>query len=198
MVLKQAAEILKNYKEDRLPLFIDVRVVYEAIDTVLKELDTLQMNYTLLEEKFDGSAEEKVDKLTAELDKQKQVKAEMRKVAWEEGYNQGYLEGGQKMNDKQILLKAIDTFGKDKQMDMVLEECSELMTELIIYAGHEKENVTDLISEIADVYIMIEFVKDMLRETEHVDVDKLIEDEREFKIKRLERRIEEWNVQNVK
>lgn len=51
------------------------------------------MNYTLLEEKFDGSAEEKVYKLTAELDKQKQVKAEMRKVAWEEGYNQGYLAG---------------------------------------------------------------------------------------------------------
>ena len=165
------------------------------------------------------------------------------------------------MNDKQILLKAIDTFGKEKQMDMVLEECSELMTELIIYARHEKENVTDLISEIADVYIMIdqyeiiigitdltpageaengynviqdtilsllslqkevckrkrgkshtiesiarmtdvllmlEFVKDMLRETEHIDVDKLIEDEREFKIKRLEGRIEEWNVQNVK
>ena len=165
------------------------------------------------------------------------------------------------MNDKQILLKAVDTFGKEKQMDMVLEECSELMTELIIYARHEKENVTDLISEISDVYIMIgqyeiitgitaltptrevekgynviqdtilvllalqkevckrkrgkshamesmarmtdvllmlEFVKDMLRETEHVDVDKLIEDEREFKIKRLERRIEEWNAQSVK
>ena len=29
----------------------------------------------------------------AELDKQKQVKAEMRKVAWEEGYNQGYIKG---------------------------------------------------------------------------------------------------------
>ena len=42
------------------------------------------------------------------------------------------------MNDKQILLKAIDTFGKEKQMDMVLEECSEFMTELIIYARHEK------------------------------------------------------------
>lgn len=165
------------------------------------------------------------------------------------------------MNDKQILLKAVETFGKEKQMDIVLEECSELITELIIYSKHEKENVTDLISEIADVYIMIdqyeiiigitaltparevengynviqdtilsllslqkevckrergkshtiesiarmtdvllmlEFVKDMLRETEHVDVDKLIEDEREFKIKRLERRIEEWNAQNVK
>ena len=44
------------------------------------------------------------------------------------------------MEYKQILLKAIDTFGKEKQMDMVLEECSELMTELIIYAKIRKEN----------------------------------------------------------
>lgn len=64
MVLKQAVEILKNYKEDRLPLFIDVRVVYEAVDTVL-----------------------------AELDKQKQVNAEMRKVAFEEGFEQGRIKG---------------------------------------------------------------------------------------------------------
>ena len=36
---------------------------------------------------------EAIDVVLAELDKQKQVKAEMRKVAWEEGYNQGYLAG---------------------------------------------------------------------------------------------------------
>ena len=64
MVLKQAVEILKNYKEDRLPLFIDVRVVYEAIDTVLAELDRL-----------------------------KEIKAEMRKVAFEEGFEQGRIKG---------------------------------------------------------------------------------------------------------
>ena len=50
----------------------------QAIDTVLKELHTLQMNYKLLEEKFDGSAEEKVDKLTEEL---------------ETIYNKGYQDG---------------------------------------------------------------------------------------------------------
>lgn len=36
---------------------------------------------------------EAVKTVLAELDRQKQVKAEMRKVAWEEGYNQGYLAG---------------------------------------------------------------------------------------------------------
>ena len=61
-----------------------------------------------------------------------------------------------------------------------------------------KSHTIESIARMTDVLSMLEFVKDMLRETEHVDVDKLIEDEREFKIKRLERRIEEWNVQNVK
>lgn len=36
---------------------------------------------------------EAVKTVLAELEKQKQVKAEMRKVAWEEGYNQGYIKG---------------------------------------------------------------------------------------------------------
>lgn len=37
--------------------------------------------------------ENALNTVLAELDRQKQVKAEMRKVAWEEGYNQGYLTG---------------------------------------------------------------------------------------------------------
>lgn len=37
--------------------------------------------------------ESALNTVLAELDRQKQVKAEMRKVAWEEGYNQGYLAG---------------------------------------------------------------------------------------------------------
>ena len=100
MELKEAIEILKPLS--KLEIYDDRYLLNEprfdeecvrALKTVLAELDTLQMNYKLLEEKFDGSAEEKVDKLTEELEKQKQVKAEMRKVAWEEGYNQGYLAG---------------------------------------------------------------------------------------------------------
>lgn len=37
--------------------------------------------------------ESALNTVLAELDRQKQVKTEMRKVAWEEGYNQGYLAG---------------------------------------------------------------------------------------------------------
>ena len=94
MELKEAIDILKDYADWTSMLRTQCPdCMGEAIKVVLAELDTITMNYTLLEEKFDGSAEEKVDKLTAELDRQKQVKAEMRKVAWEEGYNQGYLAG---------------------------------------------------------------------------------------------------------
>lgn len=88
MELKEAIEELEELKETIKTAFWNERYIYKkviSIKTVLKELDTLQMNYKLLEEK--------VDKLTAKLDKQKQVKSEMRKVAWEEGYNQGYLAG---------------------------------------------------------------------------------------------------------
>jgi hypothetical protein len=53
-----------------------------AINVVLKELHTLQMNYKLLEEKFDGSAEEKVDKLTEELE-----------TRYNKGYQDGYMAG---------------------------------------------------------------------------------------------------------
>ena len=167
------------------------------------------------------------------------------------------------MNDKEILKKAIETFGKDKQMDILIEECNELMTELILYARDKKENLKELASEINDVYIMIEqyemivditaltpspdveketkwnvvqdtifpllalqkevckrkrgkshamesmrrmtdvllmleFLKDMLRRIEKIDIDNMIQEQREFKIKRLEGRIEEWNVSTAK
>ena len=58
----------------------------EAIE-ILKGL--IEPQSTLLGS-FDKEA---VKTVLAELEKQKQVKAEMRKVAWEEGYNQGYIKG---------------------------------------------------------------------------------------------------------
>lgn len=41
MELQEAIEILKAKREERLPLFMDVRVIYRAIDTVLAELEKL-------------------------------------------------------------------------------------------------------------------------------------------------------------
>jgi hypothetical protein len=79
----------------------------EAVERLLETRDRHAKNIKMLEESkvyVKNTAFEEVlierrkdveaiDTVLAELDKQKQVKAEMRKVAWEEGYNQGYLAG---------------------------------------------------------------------------------------------------------
>jgi len=83
MELKEAIEILKPLS--KLEIYDDRYLLNEphfdadcvrALNIVLAELDTITMNYTLLEEKFDGSAEEKVDKLTKELDRLKKENEE--------------------------------------------------------------------------------------------------------------------------
>lgn len=77
MSLEKAIKTINSYDFNEIAEFENGEM-QKAIDTVLKELHTLQMNYKLLEEKFDGSAEEKVDKLTEEL---------------ETRYNKGYQDG---------------------------------------------------------------------------------------------------------
>nr|WP_199398950.1 hypothetical protein [Ruminiclostridium papyrosolvens] len=58
-----------------------------------------------------------------------------------------------KMNE--ILKKAIETWGKDAQLDMVIEEMSELTKEICKHK-RGKSNRAEIIEEIADVEIMIE------------------------------------------
>ena len=77
-------------------------VLKEAIE-ILEGL--IEPQSTLLGS-FDKEA---VKTVLAELGKQKQVKAEMRKVAWEEGYNQGYLAG--------IRAVTLDDAGLDDEED---------------------------------------------------------------------------------
>ena len=79
----------------------------EAVERLLETRDRHSKNINMLEESkvyVKNTAFEEVlierrkdvetiDTILKELDRQKEVKAEMRKVAWEEGYNQGYLAG---------------------------------------------------------------------------------------------------------
>lgn len=80
MELQEAIEILNTIKfeEDRTMYFIELNKIP---DEAKKRYRTAELN------------SEAIGKILEELDRQKQVKAEMRKVAWEEGYNQGYLAG---------------------------------------------------------------------------------------------------------
>lgn len=97
-----------------------------------------------------------------------------------------------KIEQSEVLHKAIETFGINEQIEMVIEECSELIQALqklkrakfSIYLGEIPKNKTakqalvyaNLCSEIADVKIMISqceimFNKDMI----DISVDRKIE-----------------------
>ena len=88
------------------------------------------------------------------------------------------------MNQKEVIKKAIETYGEDAQLWMVIEEMSELSKEICKYkrGKDNKENIAD---EIADVLIMIEQL--------HVICDIPIETIKkhiEFKIRRLADRLD--------
>lgn len=100
MRTEEVIELLRFYSEHIGDYYKQgMKSAVNQIEVALAELDTLQMNYNLLEEKFDGSAEEKVDKLTEKvfeltekLERQEKIKKDMRHVAYEEGYIQGYAQ----------------------------------------------------------------------------------------------------------
>ena len=52
-----------------------------------------------------------------------------------------------------ILKHAQDIFGRQYQMGIVVEECSELQKELLKNTNRKKDNLKEIIDETADVYI---------------------------------------------
>jgi len=65
------------------------------------------------------------------------------------------------MNKEYIYRKAIDTWGAMSQVDMAIEECSELIKSLIKRRRNPSNPVTtnNVLEEMADVAIMIEQLK---------------------------------------
>lgn len=61
-------------------------------------------------------------------------------------------------NEKTVFLRAIETYGEDAQMKMLLEEMSELQKE-ICKQWRGAENIPEIAEEIADVEIMLDQVK---------------------------------------
>ena len=96
-------------------------------------------------------------------------------------------------SNKEILQKAIDTYGEEAQMDMCIEEMSELTKAILklrrYKKAHEgnysKELYNDVVEEIADVSIMLDQML-MIFDC-HEDVHM----QQHKKIKRLENRLEE-------
>lgn len=86
-------------------------------------------------------------------------------------------------NQINIMLDALEHYGNGPQVDMVIEEMSELTKELL--KDHRgKENRSDIAMEMTDVYIMLEQLKFIfgIDETE-------LKVNAELKIQRLKNRI---------
>lgn len=94
--------------------------------------------------------------------------------------------------EKRAVSKIIDTYGIEPQVDMAIEECSELIKALLKYRRKQYGNgvfcqdslSADIIDEIADVSIMLEQLKIIYGFSE-----KKVEERIEFKLNRQMERI---------
>lgn len=93
------------------------------------------------------------------------------------------------INNKEILIQAIQVYGVDSQIDMCIEECSELIKALLKFrrnlkcnSKNGKELTQNVLEEIADVEIMAEQMELIFG---RMEVQKV----REYKIGRLATRL---------
>ena len=84
-----------------------------------------------------------------------------------------------------ILEKAIATYGKDMQLNVAIEEFSELTKEI---CKHKRgaDNPASIIEEMADCYIMLEEMQIIFGLSGETVADEIIR-----KVDRLEKRLEE-------
>ena len=89
------------------------------------------------------------------------------------------------VNMTEVLKQAIETYGKENQSMMVLEEMAELQKE-VCKSLRGNNNHDEIVEEIADVLIMLEQLKIM-----HDVQYKELSDMFNFKINRLKERLEQ-------
>ena len=87
---------------------------------------------------------------------------------------------------KDVLREAIDTYGADMQLNVAVEEFSELTKEICKYKRGE-DNIDRITEEMADCYIMLQQME-MIFNISTVSITKEIMRKR----KRLENRIEKY------
>ena len=92
--------------------------------------------------------------------------------------------------DSEIIKDVVDTFGVSSQIDMAIEECSELINALEKYR-RGRVGVPEVVTEIADVQIMcsqLEFI--------FGGESKIVEAERMRKMDRLRSRLETYKKES--
>lgn len=85
------------------------------------------------------------------------------------------------MNEFQITEKAVETFGRESQIEMAIEECAELI-DALCKLRRNRVFADAVVTEIADVQIM-------MAQLCHIFGNNAVAVERLRKIERLERRI---------
>lgn len=90
-------------------------------------------------------------------------------------------------NDSSLVCKrALNTFGADAQIWMAIEETSELLNALAKYR-RGRNTADDIITEIADVQVMMEQLSLNFGKEK-------VEEERQYKLKRLEERLNDYEM----
>lgn len=105
-----------------------------------------------------------------------------------------------KVKDPSILFSAICTFGKNTQIDMALEEMSELTKALLKYKRYSgtdetSQRLKDVREEIADVYIMLAQLEILFYSGPVFEGDKGLEDRINQKLEKLKNTIEHMSEQ---
>ena len=92
------------------------------------------------------------------------------------------------MDKQELYKKAITQWGATNQMDMVVEECAELIQAINkVKRDGSIDNEAKLCGEIADVEIMIEQLRLIINKNEHIEQIK------EYKLMRLNDRLNKRN-----
>lgn len=89
-----------------------------------------------------------------------------------------------------VLKRALQTWGEQAQMMMVVEEMSELMKEILKNINRKKDNIAEIIEETADVEIMLAQLK------ENYQIAEKVENYKANKIKMIEQRLNDWDKKN--
>lgn len=91
--------------------------------------------------------------------------------------------------ERQILKDAVETFGLKNQLDMLQEECAELIVAISHYKRDRPGSTINLSEEIADVHIMM----NQIILATHLGVEFF----KEQKLQRLKERIMKYNHQST-
>lgn len=99
------------------------------------------------------------------------------------------------LTDEELYTKVIDTKGHKHQLNKCIEEMSELVKELCKYINDDYYNMDKIISEHADVTIMLRQLEIIMSRTGY-KYKGMLENGIKYKNARLERRLEKTETYN--